>query len=346
SDNNTEEAYYHVQKSMALGKERQDVDGLTSNYILLGEISRLDGELDTAVAYLNEGLNQARINNLKKYELAAYQQLVEVKKQQNKPEEALSFYDQYTLLKDSIFNIEKSKQIAYLEFDNQLQQKDQQLELLRAKEQTDYLIKIGLAIGILMISVIAFVAYKTAVKSKQLSFKDQELLASKNSLTQQALENANLKKQELQQQLEFKNKELTSYALNFVQKNEILQQIQEKAEQLKTISDIDREPLLNELNSIVKRNLSADKEWEDFKRVFEEVHVDFHAKLMTRHSDLKTNDLKICSLTRLNLNIKETASILGISPDSVKTARYRLRKKLDLDPKQEIINYLIEVENS
>lgn len=346
SERNTEEAYHHVQKSMTLGRERQDVDGLTSNYILLGEILRLDGELDTAHMYLIKGLNQARNNNLKKYELAAYRELMEVKKQQNSPEQALAFYDRYTLLKDSIFNIEKSKQIAYLEFDNELKQKDQELKLLKAKERTDYLIKLGLAIVILMVSIIAFITYKTTTKSRQLLQKDQELLASKNTLTQQALENASLKQQELQQQLAFKNKELTSYALNFVQKNELLQQMQEKLDLIKGKQVEEREPLLNELNSIVKRNLSVDKEWEDFKRVFEEVHVGFHAKLMAKHPDLKTNDLKICSLTRLNLNIKETASILGISPESAKTARYRLRKKLELEPKQEIINYLIEVENS
>jgi len=80
--------------------------------------------------------------------------------------------------------------------------------------------------------------------------------------------------------------------------------------------------------------------------VFEQVHTDFYAKLISKHPDLRTNDLKICSLTRLNLNIKETASILGISPASVKTARYRLRKKLQLEPNQEIISYLINLENN
>ncbi len=41
--------------------------------------------------------------------------------------------------------------------------------------------------------------------------------------------------------------------------------------------------------------------------------------------------MKLCALIKLQLNLKESAAVLGISPESVKTARYRLRKKLDID---------------
>jgi DNA-binding CsgD family transcriptional regulator len=44
------------------------------------------------------------------------------------------------------------------------------------------------------------------------------------------------------------------------------------------------------------------------------------------------------------MSTKEIASVLGISPDSVKKARNRLRKKLDLDATQDLNNFLERME--
>lgn len=40
------------------------------------------------------------------------------------------------------------------------------------------------------------------------------------------------------------------------------------------------------------------------------------------------------------MNIKESASVLNISPESVKNVRYRLRKKLDLEPEVDLHEYI------
>src|SRR5690606_37494796 len=101
---------------------------------------------------------------------------------------------------------------------------------------------------------------------------------------------------------------------------------------------------VKELKDIAKENLIADKNWECFRDFFQETQYGFHAKLLSKHPHLKPNDLKLCSVIRLNFSIKEAAQILGISPGSLKTSRYRLRKKLELEPKQEIIDYLVLLE--
>ncbi|UOB16693.1 tetratricopeptide repeat protein [Abyssalbus ytuae] len=343
--NDTELAYSHIQLSMLLGEQILDIDGLINNYILLGRINRINNQLAVANKDINVALSRAKENHLKKYELMAYDELSQLKKLQGKPEEALQYIHLYIKLKDSLFNIQKAKQIAYLEFENQLQKKEREVVMLKSKDRTDKLIKFMLFVVIVLILLITFIFYKNHKKNKELLQKEQQLLGSKNELAKHALENSKLKEKELIQELEFKNKELTSYAINFLQKNEILQSIQDKVNLMeKKLGEA--LPELKQLKVTIRKYLSVDKEWEDFKIVFEKVHGNFYSKLLARHPDLKANDLKICSLTMLNLNIKETAGIMGISPESAKTARYRLRKKLRLKPGQEILNYLIEVEKS
>ncbi|WP_298546463.1 tetratricopeptide repeat protein [uncultured Aquimarina sp.] len=348
-ENELAQAKYHIERSISVGKKIGDEDGTISNLIQYGKLLRLENNFEAADIHLNLGLNRAKNNNLKKYELLAYEELKELRTQQEKPKEALVFYDLYSNLKDSIFNTEKSKQIAYLEFKNQLERQEKELEFLQEKEKTDVLIKWSLVFGILVLLISSFLILtnvkQRSRKNRELLEKSNELLQSKEALNQQALENAKLKQQELKQQLEFKNKELTSYAINFVQKNELLQNLQSTAKLAKKSTSTEKDKLIDKLNKTIQQNLSIDKDWEDFKRFFEEVHVDFYTKLKAKHPDLSANDLKICSLTRLNLNIKETASILGISPESAKTARYRLRKKLELQQNQEIFTYLLALEN-
>ncbi len=342
------QAKYHLERSISIGKQIDDKDGITSNLIQYGKLLRIEKNYDPADIHLQLGLERAKRSSLKKYELLAYEELKELNKLQNKSDEALKYYDSYVQLKDSIFNIEKSKQIAYLEFENELEQKNKELEFLQEKEKVDNLIKSSLILGIIVISISGYIILRNnkqrSKKNKELLEKRNELLKSKEILSKQAIENARLKQHELKQQLEFKNKELTSYTINFVQKNELLEQLQDTVALAKKATSKEKDRLIDELNKTIRQNLNIDKSWEDFKRFFEEVHVGFYSKLKSRHPDLSTNDIKICSLTRLNLNIKETASILRISPESVKTARYRLRKKLELKPNQEIFTYLLGLE--
>ncbi len=342
------QAKYHIERSIATGKQIDDKDGLTSNLIQYGKLLRLENNFEAADIHLELGLNRARENNLKKYELQAYHEYKELRKQQNNFEEALVFYDRYVALRDSIFNTEKSKQIAYLEFENELEKQNQELKFLQDQEKTDTLIKWSLLLGILVVIIAGILILKTiqqkSRKSKDLLEKSNELLQSRATLAKQTIENAHLKEQELKQQLKFKNKELTSYTINFLQKNELLEQLQSTVLLAKKATPKEKDKLINEINKTIRVHQNIDKNWEDFKRFFEEVHIDFYTKLKSKHPSLSANDLKVCSLTRLNLNIKETASILGISPESAKTARYRLRKKLELSQEQEIFTYLLDLE--
>lgn len=155
------------------------------------------------------------------------------------------------------------------------------------------------------------------------------------------------KRQELEKELDFKNKQLTSYAFSYEQKNRVIEQLEDLVKKFESSPTVaDKKIYAKKLKVITKENLIADKNWEHFRNFFEESQYGFHAKLLSKHPNLKPNDLKLCSIIRLNLSIKETANVLGISTGSLKTSRYRLKKKMGLDLGQEIIDYLIGMEHA
>ncbi len=72
------------------------------------------------------------------------------------------------------------------------------------------------------------------------------------------------------------------------------------------------------------------KDRDLFKLYFEQINESFFDKLKKINPALTGNDYKLCALIKLNMSVKEMASVLNISADSLKNGRYRLKKKLKL----------------
>ena len=58
----------------------------------------------------------------------------------------------------------------------------------------------------------------------------------------------------------------------------------------------------------------------------------FQDKLKQRYPNLTAYDLRLCIYLKANLSTKEMATLLNITPDSVKKAKHRLRRKLQILP--------------
>ena len=59
---------------------------------------------------------------------------------------------------------------------------------------------------------------------------------------------------------------------------------------------------------------------------------DFQNRLKTKSPGLTAYEVRLCTYLRSSLSTKEIATLLNITPDSVKKAKHRLRKKLDALP--------------
>jgi DNA-binding CsgD family transcriptional regulator len=68
---------------------------------------------------------------------------------------------------------------------------------------------------------------------------------------------------------------------------------------------------------------------------------EFVSKLKKEFPKLTSNDLRICSLLRQNLSTKEVAQNLAIGAESANKARYRIRKKLGLSRKDDLIQFIL-----
>ncbi|MGW1454390.1 helix-turn-helix transcriptional regulator [Salegentibacter agarivorans] len=99
------------------------------------------------------------------------------------------------------------------------------------------------------------------------------------------------------------------------------------------------------LKEIVK-NKGHNPEVLTFYSDFEKVYPNFTSTLQKVIPSITSNELKLCALLRMNLSAKEVSDILNITPESVNKARYRLRKKIGLQAKDDLDIFLLNISNS
>jgi DNA-binding CsgD family transcriptional regulator len=170
-------------------------------------------------------------------------------------------------------------------------------------------------------------------------------LLRKIVLEKKELSHTKLKIKKLENQINSKNKQINSYFFNFEQKNSCIGQLLKSINDIEKVVPLEKKAFVLNLKTSIKNNLTVEKKWNEYHTYFEDSQYGFHSILTSEYPQLKANDLKICSLLRLNLPIKESADVLGISPESLKTSRYRLRKKLGIHPKEDIVSFLINLES-
>ncbi len=312
--------YYHE----ALRLVKPD-DLLRANiYLGLGNAYLLTGRDVVGLNYLDSGMNMAVQTEQAYMQQVALSYYKEHYLRQSQFEKAFEYLEKEYKLDDQIRGDKVQEQVEVLTLKYEDEKKAKQLAALEAEKAQQKLFLVLTLFGVfLLISIAIFIV---------LTLRNRERQAKKQA-------------QHLKEKLDQKSKELASYALNFIQKNELLGELTEKVNELKDISNDKMHRGLNQLNNIIGGSMRIDQDWETFRLMFEEVHGGFLMRLKEEYTELSNADLKLCALLRLNMNLKESSRILGISADSVKTARSRLRKKLGLKTEENLFDFLIKFDN-
>lgn len=150
------------------------------------------------------------------------------------------------------------------------------------------------------------------------------------------LKNSQLEKEAIEQELKFREKELADYTFTMIQRNRFLDEIEDIVQSANKNSKAESGATLKTLLRSIQLNRQSRNEWEDFNKHFGNVHSDFFKRLRDGYPQLSSNDLRHCALIKMNLSLKESADILGVDHNSIKTARYRMRKKMKLEEAQKL----------
>jgi DNA-binding CsgD family transcriptional regulator len=141
-----------------------------------------------------------------------------------------------------------------------------------------------------------------------------------------------------------KDKELVTNSLQVVKKNKILNGIIHKLKDIDVTSfDESAKFQFTKLNKSIVKEVNADHSWKDLEKHIKNVHFDFLKRLKEKFPTISPRELDLSTYLLMNMSTKEIAEIMNISGGGVELARYRLRKKLGLNKKENLIGFLMSI---
>jgi tetratricopeptide (TPR) repeat protein/DNA-binding CsgD family transcriptional regulator len=325
-----------LKKAIQIFKKTESKRLLSFAYQNMAKLYMKMNKPEFAYPFILKSIKISELHSYRVYERDAYILLSEYFALKKNYKQAWESQKKQIVLSDSIFNSEMTTKVTEMQTKYETEKKEKEIEILTRdneiqslkikRKSTQVYILIIFVILIILLLLVTFLMFNRR-RLKQRHIKIE-------------LEKSKLLESKLKEENAYQSKQLTTHALNMLQKNKLLLEMDNE---LKTYAPKTDDMLKKKLNSIrrqIKRNMNSENDWDLFKLYFEEVNKNFFSTLQENCKDLTTGDQKLAALIKLNLNIKEAAAVLNISPDSLKKARYRLRLKLGLYNRENLADYL------
>ncbi len=301
-------------------------------YTTAARLAFHNGDFDNSIDYARKSLSLSYENVYKQSILDNARIMSEIFEERQERDSLLKYYKiiiQYTAETQREENIKNVIQLRMeTAFDELLQEK----ELAEIKKDAAHRQREMMYMGIMAFSILLAIILV-------LLYRNQKAKTDRAILRKENLE---LERTQLNQDLVYKNKELVTNMMYLLEKNEFITNIAKKLSEAKEDFNKTNQGVVQQLVNELKLN-SSKTIWEEFEVRFKEVHVDFYDALSTRHADLTPNEIRICAFLRLNMSTKEISSITYQSVKSLNMARFRLRKKMDIDRDENLIVYLSQI---
>jgi len=316
---------HNISKSLQLALNINSPSLIIDNLLVKAEVANKHQNTTQAIAYLNESLlytDKSETIDIKK---RVYKALAKTYEKVNSDKS--SFYNKkFIQIKDSIERIQQinKTEILKAEFDNlkikaDLKNKEAHLLLVKEREEASKT-KFTLLFALAAICILALVII--TLRQFKLSKTQKEMWAAKNDLLA-------LKQETSNKEIEYKNQQITEFAIHISEKNELLEHIKQKVKKLPIINKTTASQI-NDVIVFINDDINQNKEKVQLYSEIDETTNSFNHNLSNLYPELTDKERRIATLVRLSHTSKQISLQLNITPASVDNYRSILRKKMNI----------------
>ncbi|MEW7289145.1 tetratricopeptide repeat protein [Aquimarina sp. 2304DJ70-9] len=334
-----EENIPYLKRSMIMHEKNDNQIGLESGYYALGLTYRNLKKPHEAIKAFKQSIEMSKKQKNEAIIHMRYLGLSKTYKDIQDYENAYLSYQKFARLREKGKNEINYRKMADLEseykYEQQLaidslrfaQEKREVALLTKAETSKKWLYLALLLITVVAALVIGFLVRRNYQnKARILTEKIEKERAQKELLGAEVKANEEETKRLIadnSMRLEFKQEVLDRL------KNEIAPEASDKVKKA-----------INSLTSEMEVQIKTEGKLSGLQSKIDEVNKGFDARLRELYPSLTKVDREMCALLRLNLSIKEIMTVRNTSLDSVKSTRYRIRKKLGLSSGEELEKFI------
>ncbi|MGF1637414.1 MAG: tetratricopeptide repeat protein [Cyclobacteriaceae bacterium] len=310
---------YALQQAVLHGQENVKMSILNN----LGDVLYKTGKFKEAFPYMEEGLSLAKKFDDSYQLLSHYKDLSKLYYRLNNHKIAYDYLDSSVLFYKKIYSEDGLRQVSRLQTFYEAERKDREIGIL-SRDQRISQLRLFLSLGgiVTILLVAGGLFYHQRFRMRE----NKRIYEARGEM--------------MEEQLESKSRSLAAHTLQLIQKNSLLEEIHGEVKAIYQQENKSFKKQLKELHKKIENNLSHERDWDNFKMIFEEVHTSFFDNLRKVNPDLSKSELKLAVLIKLQLSSNDIATMLSISQDSLRIARYRLRKKIGLRKEQKLSAFI------
>jgi tetratricopeptide (TPR) repeat protein len=312
--------------------ERMDIPyGIASAHSRLSELYMNTGDLGKA---LESALVQDRLSSLHdlpRLRLIAKKRLSQIYFKTGKFDLAYREKVEEYALRDSLDQEERAQALDEIREKYESEKNLREVERLKNEAELERVKRNGLVLGLGLLLFLSIIIINREVQRR----------TKARALHRSELEVERLENLRLEETLRYKNRELNSLALNIAQKNDLLEGLKKDLRDLQYSGAGNGE--VTDMVNKLRISEQIEGNWDEFTKQFIDTNPSFYKGLTEGHPGLTKNDVRLAALLRMNLSSKDISRMLNISDEGVKKARYRLRKKLELQKDDSLEGFILSI---
>ncbi len=300
--------------------EGNDFKNMARSYGNLAYCEYLLQNFDAAYLNYNKSLQLSQKHNYPDVTYITYKDLSDTYRADGRMPEAIRYLEQHYQLKDSLQNVEVQRNLDEVHIGFETELKEQEIVRLGQQNQIERQQKLLYASGMVLFLLLGAIG--------ALNFYNINKRRKQEALVQQ------LQLAKTQQELDYKEQQLA------YKKQDLTEQLLEQIHTLENSANTESKKGLRKLGHQVRDYLQSSEEQRLLQQNIEDINHAFFGKLSENYPDLSQTDKELCSYIRLGLSNKEIAALRNLTAEGVRSGRFRLRKKLNLDSKQDVEVFL------
>jgi tetratricopeptide (TPR) repeat protein/DNA-binding CsgD family transcriptional regulator len=280
-----------------------------------------------------------------KYQLqSAYRDMAESFEAMGNLDSAYAYLEKSRELVQDIYTADNQKQIALLQTVYEFEQKNAEISKLNAGRKVYTIVLVAIimvALLLVMLGKLVNSRQKLKIQHEQrLNEQQQRIHHTEKDLMESALRMKKMEEESLKGQLDMRSRELSSHILHLIQKNEVMEEVRTGLQELIRDDKRDQKKQLRQLLSKINFSYAQDDYWNEFRLIFDRVHAQFFNVIKEKSPDLTPAEIRLLALVKMELGSADMAKLLGVTMDSLRVMRYRVKKKLGIDTGDSLQQYV------
>lgn len=331
-----QEALEILFKAEQIAEKIEDTRNLTSLYYNMGTCYMELGKDHQAEAAFVRVISLAEKSGIKDEGLIrCLQRISLLKEKQGDIRNAYLYSKKLNDLKSELFTDEKARITS--ELTTKFQVKEQHNSLVISENEKKRLQEKRLIMGFALI-VVSILSISLVLLLIQRNKNIKKLHLAEQKLKDEAVE-------KIQRELQYNREQLNDFTNHLVEKNKMIFDLEKKLLNLTETSSFrkkeeNEDEDSEEYASLLQLRILTDDDWSKFKMYFDKVFPGLILNLRQAHPNVTGAEERLFLLLRLKTDSREMAEMLGISMESVRKNKYRLKKKLQLDENQNLEEYI------